>query len=578
MNQSRRDEITKLAFIAVAVIAIIGFHDIGALYGDYPQRYGVGTLIIPAEEIVFYAWYLLCGVTAVLCLAFVLTGTSLVSRLERFLERIATARWLIPVATALLFGEILLFRFLILKDGPIADDEETYRFIAKTLAMGRLANPSPGDETFFANQFIVLKGGLWYGKYPIGHPLLLALGTLLNLRFLIVPLVTAATFLITYLVGKELFSAREALLGLLLLLLSPQFVFMGATDLSQPTASLFMMLGLLFFIRFKRQGALYLALLSGLMWGYGILVRPFPGTLFVPVVALGFFFFGERPFAREKMKALIIGALPVILAVIALFAVNAAQTGDPYASGYHAAHQKTATVGKGGIGIFNYSPGVIGNSVGGALLRQNFWLFGWPLSLIFIPFARPRRHAFVFFGLIAAVYAYRFIVPKTVVSTLGPVYVTEIIPLLALATAAGIAKTSAWLSEHRGGNWGQLPAAVAVASLVVALACFLPVQLRDTSRGASVRSSVLHAIEKAVPGKALVFSRFLVDPRLESTWAPHPPNPSPDLGDRIIFVRSQTGDGAGEREAAFWRRRFRDRSAWRLTFTDKGPSLKPLTR
>ena len=338
----------------------------------------------------------------------------------------------------------------------------------------------------------------------------------------------------------------------------------------------FMMLGFFFFIRFSQRPALHLALLSGVMWGYGILVRPFPGTLFVPVVALGFLFFSAKLTTRQKLKPLIVGAIPVIVVLLSLLAVNAAQTGDPYASGYHAAHQKTATVGKTGLGLFKHDPGIIGNSVGGALLRQNFWLFGWPISLIFIPFAKPRRHAFVFFGLIAAVYAYRFILPKTVVSTLGPVYVTEIVPLLSLATARGIVSATEWITLKHGPERRHLPAAIAVASVVVAFTCFLPIELRDVSRGARIRTAVLTSMEKTIPDEAVVFTRFLIDPKLESTWAPHPPNPSPDLGDRIIFVRSQSGKEGHEKNVEFWKRRFPNRSAWRLRFTDKGPLLSPL--
>ena len=43
-------------------------------------------------------------------------------------------------------------------------------------------------------------------------------------------------------------------------------------------------------------------------------------------------------------------------------------------------------------------------------------------------------------AMVIAEYAYRVVFPKTVVSATGPIYVTEIVPLLALASASGMAE------------------------------------------------------------------------------------------------------------------------------------------
>lgn len=565
-----------MVFIGVAALAIVGFHDVGTFYNKYSLRYGIGAMKIPVEELTFYSWYFLHGSVAVVFLTLAFLRTSLVDGLENRLRILAEKRWWMPAAALGLFAAIVGFRCVVLRQGPIADDEETYRFVAKTLLQGRVANPSPGDEAFFTNQFIVHRDGLWYGKYPIGHPLLLAVGLLVHLRSFVVPLVTTATFVVTHRVGQMLFTRHQASVGALLLLLSPHFVFMGATDLSHPAASLFMMLGLYFVLRYEERKAIPWAIAAGAVWGYGILVRPLPGLLFLPVAAAAFLFQRGSESPRRRLGVLAVGAVPVVLAMAVLLAVNEAQTGSAFSSGYHAAHDTQSTLGTKGVGLLTHAPGTVGNSVGGALLRQNFWLFGWPLSLLFVPFARPRRQSMIFFGLLAAVYAYRFVVPKTVVGTLGPVYVTEAIPLLALATAGGMARLRDWLSGVSGEVGRRVPGAVALASVIVAAACFLPVQLREISANAGIRAAVLESVERTIPGQAVVFTRFIVDPRIESTWAPHPPNPSPDLSDRIIYVRAQEGPDGTKRNLAFWQRRFPKRSAWQLSFSDKGPVLTRL--
>ncbi len=573
---TERSSLAAILCTGVAAAAIVGFHDVGHLYEDYALRYGVGAQKITTEELALYAWYFLFGIVAVVFLALAFLRTSLVDRLENRLKFLAEKRWWMPVASSTLFIAIVGFRHFILRQGPIADDEETYRFIAKTLLMGRVANPSPGDAAFFTNQFIVHHSGLWYGKYPIGHPLILAIGAFFHLRFLVVPLVTTATFVITHRVGERLFSRHQAAVGALLLLLSPQFVFMGATDLSHPTASLFMMLGFYFLLRYTERKTILLAVVSGAMWGFCILVRPLPGILFIPVISGAFLIQHGRDSFRRRLGVLAVLAVPVLLGTAGILAVNAAQTGSAVTSGYHAVRHVTNTTGADGIGVWWYAPGIIGNSVGGALIRQNFWLFGWPLSLLFVLFAKPRRQSVMFFGLMAAVYAYRFIVPKTVVATLGPVYVTEIIPLLALATAGGMFEVRRKLGGALGEAGRRLPGAIALASAIVAAACFLPVQLREISKNAGIRAAVLTSVERTIPGDAVVFTQFIVDPRIESTWAPHPPNPSPDLSDRIIYVRTQKGPDGLARNLAFWKRRFPKRSAWQLSFSEKGPVLSRL--
>jgi hypothetical protein len=557
------------ACLIAAVLSVKAFHEVALGYGNFRLSYGVGINDIPEVELLFYLWYLLFGTIAVACFTRCLLSSSLPGALRRAYRALTRRRTpVLLLAAAVLLAEILLFQRFVLEYAPIADDESTYGFIAETLLLGRVANPSPGDPPFFRNQFIILNDQVWYGKYPIGHPLLLALGEALGIRRLAVPLVTCASFLLTFAVGRRIFPEREALLGSLLLLLSPHFVFTGATELSQPTSMLCMLAGLWALLRVAEEGALGWALLSGAAFGFGVLVRPLPGVLFAAVAALCFLP-ATRSLARERRLGLAVAAaIPLVLSAAVLLAVNFAQSGALLRSGYQEFHGER-------MGALSFDASAAALSAGGALLRQSFWLFGWPVSLLFVPLARRSRHGALLWGMVLAEYAYRVISPKTVVATTGPVYVTEIVPLLALATASGLHRLREWLARLGARQPAHGLIATGMALTTVAAVMFLPVELRGIRRSAVAWLVPRWQVEAARDGgKALVFAATMVDMERENTWAYLPPNPSPDLQDEVVFVRSPRTPAEAEVGMDFWRRRFPDRRAWVLRFSNGQPFLR----
>jgi hypothetical protein len=555
--------------LIAAVFSVKSFHDVALYYDNFRLPYGIGVNEIPPGELVFYLWYLFFGTIAAALLTRCLLSSSVPAallRVYRALGRQRTAVLWLAVATLLI--EILLFQWFILQGAPIADDESTFTFIAQTLLHGRVVNPSPGDVPFFRNQFIVLNDQVWYGKYPIGHPLVLAIGEAVGLRQLVVPLVTCGCLLLTFAIGRRIFSAREALLGCLLLLLSPHFVFTAATQLSQPTSMLCMLLGLWALLRLEEKGSPGWALVSGAVLGFSVVVRPLPGVLFVAVAAVYFLFATRNLALQGRIRCVVAAVLPLILCASILLAVNFAQTGGLFRSGYQQFHGER-------MGAFSYGGAAIAASVSGALLRQSFWLFGWPVSLLFVPFARHSRQGALFWGMVLAAYAYRVISPKTVVATTGPVYVLEIVPLLALATGSGLYRLREWFERVRIASSPHGLVAAGMALTTVAVVMFLPVELRGIRHSAVAWLTPYWQVEAARDGgEALVFAATMVDMEAENTWAYLPPNPSPDLGDEVIFVRSPITPAEAELGMDFWRRRFPERRAWVLRFSQGQPVLR----
>jgi hypothetical protein len=63
---------------------------------------------------------------------------------------------------------------------PHLEDEHANLFQAKVFARGHIANPTPPVPDAFFVPFVVTWDGQQFGKYPPGHPLLLAPGVLLD--------------------------------------------------------------------------------------------------------------------------------------------------------------------------------------------------------------------------------------------------------------------------------------------------------------------------------------------------------------------------------------------------------------
>lgn len=554
---------------AAGLLLVAAFWGVGQRYEGFRIPYGVGVQEIDPGELVFSFWYLGLGLPAVILIAWALDATRLPERVVAGLRGLADQpRLAMGLALVAAFLAVLA-RALVLQHAPVADDEATYVFIARTLLAGHVVNPPPGDAEFFRNQFVILNDSGWYGKYPIGHPLLLAFGEALGLRALVAPALTAAALLVTLAIGRMLLPRHQALLGGALLLVSPQFLLTGATDLSQTTSTLCLLVSIYALLRLDRDGAPRFAAMAGAALGFGVLTRPFPGALFALVA--GVFVLvrlrGE-PLGRWVGRLAALGA-PALSFGVLLLLTQYWQTQDVTQSTYGAYHGAHHT--RGALNL-----DWVATSFAGALLRQNLWLFGWPLSFSFLPFARRHRGVGLLWAMIGAEYAYRVLIPKTVVASTGPIYVAEIVPLLALLSASGMAEAAAWLKRHAVDRGAERIAGVVMAGSLVACLAFLPVHLRELRRGSDHWLTVGRLLDAAGAGESVVFAQHAVDVQQLRSWAYYLPNPSPDLSDERIFVRLPTGPDGPRAAYEFWRRRFPDRQAWIFGWIDGEPRLQQM--
>lgn len=168
-------------------------------------------------------------------------------------------------------------------------------------------------------------------------------------------------------------------------------------------------------------------------------------------------------------------------------------------------------------------------------------------------------------SLAAAELAYRVLAPKTVVSSTGPIYLTEIVPLLALAVADACLRLGRVFAGAR-----VRPSALVLSASIAGACMFLPLQGEALYRGGQTRRVVYDRLAASGADTALVFTNTLAGSGPATTWAYYPDNPSPQLNDRWLFARVPATGDAPARMLEFWRRRFPERRAFLFVVNREG--------
>ena len=580
MISPSRGQSEWIRFTCLVLLALMvgGYQAVASVfYQGFRVSQGGAMNHLPLDELAHYMMFLTFGGAAAALVYGALRGLPLCDRLGAGLSSFCAR----PLAPALAAAAFVLASCLYLSHGVLGgavttDDEHAYRFIAQTLRQGAWVAPSPGgDLEFFQEQFVVLNERVRYGKYPVGHPLLLALGQAAGAEALMVPLVTALIVFPLRRLAERLAGRRVAGATCLLYAASPEVWFVGATYLSQPLSALALVAGLALLVAPRAEeapGRLACAL-AGLSLGYGVLVRPLPGVLFVAVAGLDLLLFPSLPLAQRVRRAVAFG-VPVAALASVLLLTNQAQTGAAAVSGYEQFHSP----GQGLAPMIGGDAALLTMSFVSAVVRTNFWLFGWPLSLAPCLLAGRIARGRLVWGVLAALVAYRFLSPKAGVGGTGALYVFEGIPVLCLLAALGLARLAR--GEVFAGRAGAIrrdlaPAMVALSSVAVAL--FVPPKLADLRRMGDAQLAVHRQIVGRGLHSALVFHRGVAPLWALSTWAYFPRCNGPRLDDDVLFIRFQH-EGGVARNLDFWRRRYPERSAWFFEWKPQsGPALIELS-
>jgi hypothetical protein len=350
---------------------------------------------------------------------------------------------------------------------PHLEDEIAYVWQAEALAQGHLTVPSPPHGKHFLIPFVVDHEGQRFGKYPIGWPLVLAVGVLFGLRTLVNPMLAGIGVWLTYRLGKHVFGEVVGLLAAGLTLASPFFLLNSGSLLSHPLGLVlsagFALAWLRSFGIQDHRPRLVWTLLAAFLLGYLVLTRPFTALgVALPFALHGAYLFlwgkGSSENRRVRRVHLSVFVVLILAAASLLFIWQYAVTGDPFLNPY------TLWWPYDKIG---FGPGV-GPSEQGHNLRQAIVntrhslslgvhdLFGWGyFFLVFIPFglwAARRNAQALLLGSVFPVLIVVYLVYWVGSSLFGPRYYYEGLYSLTLFTAAGIAFLAGWRIEQASGH------------------------------------------------------------------------------------------------------------------------------
>ncbi len=341
---------------------------------------------------------------------------------------------------------------------PYVPDSVAYIFQAKIFVSGHLTvDPPPvqGAFDFFVPAPFSLTETTWAAQYPFGHPMMLAFGEVFGAPWLIPPLLAAASAALMFVVGRQVYNQRVAIIAAVLLATSPFFIMNASNFMSHNTAGFFLLASLAALTAGSRRPLVFGAL-AGLAFGLLLNTRPLTAMALTPPFGL-YLLYGLLPQEGRRAGLLRLSAFVGAAAVMALLFLgwNYTITGDAFRTGYQAtgvtffdtpslsgpAPMETgvgAAFGAGGD--HQLATGIQNERIQLALLL--LVLHGWPqfigLAFSTLPFLLGSRklHDWFFLacGLAAAAVWVRY---ESTGVMYGPRYWYEAMPFLILLAARG---------------------------------------------------------------------------------------------------------------------------------------------
>ena len=463
------------------------------------------------------------------------------------------ALWVLASSAAL--------NLLVYQDHPHIPDEVAYIYQARMLARGQLSMPAPPVPEAFAYYLMEIDGSRWFPTPPVGWPAALALGTVLGVPWLVNPMLGAANLVLVYLVLGELYDRKLARISVLLLSLSPWFIFMGMNFLTHTFTLTCALLAVLGIVRARQTGRARWAWAAGLALGVCSLIRPLEALIMAGLLgvwAIGFG--GERLPARSF--AGFVAATGLVAALI--FPYNQQLTGSWKVFPINSYTDKHFGVNSNAYG-FGADRGMgwpidpfRGHGVADGVVNANLntfqintELFGWSMGslwpfFVFLLLKKYHKTDLLMLALIAAIFTAFFFYYFSGGPDFGARYwYLMIVPLVALSARGLIELTTRIASLFEGGALTAARVWLAVACLsLMALVNFFPWRAIDKYfHYLDMRPDVRQLARQTPFGRSLVLIQGNEQPDYASAAVYNPLDFEADMPvyawDRSLDVRNE---------------------------------------
>lgn len=474
------------------------------------------------------------------------------------------SRWLPWVGAAWVTGAAAVLALVVYEAHPHVPDEVAYLYQARYFAAGMLTMPAPPVPEAFDVNLMTILDGRWNGLFPPGWPALLALGVLIGAPWLVNPLLAGVGVLLAHGVVRRLYGASTARLALLLLCVSPWYVFLGMSLMSHMTALVALLVGGFAVLALRDRGGIQWAVVAGAAAGAVSLVRPLDGIVAAAVLGVGLL--AASGAKRWLPRAAAFGAAVVLVGGLQL-GYNAAVTGDPLSFPLDENLDRTFGAGTNALGfgpnrgwgwdgldpLPGHGPADVVVNANLNLTALDVELFGWAtgslvMVLVFLLAGRLRAPDRWMLGVLAAVFLAHALYWFSGGPDFGARYWFFMIVPLVVLSVRGI--------ESAAGRLNAARVATAVAVLgIAAVVAFFPWRSVDKYhhyRG--MEPGIRELVRSEVLGRGLVLVQGRRHPDFASAAIY---NPLDLTADAPVFAWDRSPDVRRALLAAF-----PDRSVW----------------
>ncbi len=286
-----------------------------------------------------------------------------------------------------------LISLLVFKNIPHVQDSISQFFQAKIFANGHFTAPPPPIPDFFQYPLDnIIIAERWYSQYTPGHPFLIMLGLIINMPWIVNPILATLSAALLYLAGKKYYGELEARGAVALYCLSPFVLFISASFMNHVSSLFF---GLLFFyciLLTLNRSSIVSGIIAGFALGAVLNIRTGDAVAIGTVIGV---FFIVCNLKRGQYRTILAAGFSFMCMVAILLWYNYSTNDDAFLFGYQAKWGFEHTLGFTNKMIMSAPPHTFLRGIGHTIsnfiaLNQN--LFEWPLpsllplAIFFTPF------------------------------------------------------------------------------------------------------------------------------------------------------------------------------------------------
>lgn len=542
----------------------VGFSLLSILSGDFSNLHEYGwsntgvnwaLLLTPMEKIFGLGLAVMLPIVIFLILAFEDIAAKPLIRFGRWLLHPRRIRFLLPILLLVTGTLITLTTLWVLDKQPLTDDENIYLFQSRIFASGRLALPSladtePLNDRLFEDNVFMVNNGKIFGQYPLGHSALLLPAYLLGWPQLATLISALLAVLGIFVLASRIYGRGFGLVAGLLMAISPMFLATSSTILSHTPVLCLVTWFYYFSYRTWKEDHWRPALLAGICFFLAFQIRSATALLAAGPTGIVLAVFLLRDYRRHWRKIALLATM-VTLTLAVTFLLNYLINGSIFKTNYHAAWGEGRTpfqhpfgFGKGAWHIIHTPGQGLWNTVNN-LLRLDWWLFGWPISLVFVVawlWRRDKRAIeWIGLGTMLFTFATYFFYFWPGIADTGPVLYFELLAILILLTVSGMEATPRlllrWMPREQGFHHMVL---FVFFSCLIAFFSFHQYHARALMTVSNNVQELEHTVARYdLPENAIIFTNYYLkstkDYSHQDSWVVGRPPTHSSLGDKRLF-------------------------------------------